>query len=147
MWQVTRDRWHMTGDRWHVTHDTWHMTHSVGWTFSQNFSSLALPVWVYWCFEDLEENHHLLTLAPATPGLLKTLKVWQPISAYPPPPTPVSVALEEYYRINVVVWCWQSGESCYPIKSACLTTLQSIQTDFLNMICYGGTKIQSKNVV
>ena len=28
-----------------------------------------------------------------------------------------------------------------------MTTLQSIQTDFPNMICYGGTKIQVKNVV
>ena len=60
---------------------------------------------------------------------------------------PVSVVLEEYYRINVVVGCWQSGESDYPSKSACLTSLQSIQTDFLKMICYGGTKIQSTNFV
>ena len=37
--------WHVTGDRWHVTGDLWHGTHSVGWTFSQNFSTLALPVW------------------------------------------------------------------------------------------------------
>ena len=82
-WQVTRDTWHMTGDTWHVTCDTWHMTHSVGWTFSQNFSSLALPVWDWQCFEYISTNHHsvsyLLTLinyeavyrkAPDTPGLL-----------------------------------------------------------------------------
>ena len=42
-----------TCDTWHVTHDTWHMTHSVGWTFSQNFSSLALLVWDWECLEDI----------------------------------------------------------------------------------------------
>ena len=49
MWQVTGDRWRvkcdmwqLTGDRWHVTVDMWQVTHGVGWTFSQNFSSLGL---------------------------------------------------------------------------------------------------------
>ena len=37
--------WHVTCDTWHVTRDMSHVTHSVGWTFSQNFSFLALPVW------------------------------------------------------------------------------------------------------
>ena len=60
------------------------MTHSVGWTFSQNFSSLALPVWDWECLEDILtlKNHfnHFNTelmndrgdcrTAPATPGLL-----------------------------------------------------------------------------
>ena len=45
--------WHVTGDTWHVTCDMWHVTHSVGWTFSQNFSSLALPVWDWQCIEDI----------------------------------------------------------------------------------------------
>ena len=31
-------------DMWHVTGDTWHMTGMGRWTFSQNFSSLALTV-------------------------------------------------------------------------------------------------------
>ena len=53
MWQVTGDWWQVTGDRWQVTHDTWHMTHSVGWTFSQNFRSLALLVWDCVCLEDI----------------------------------------------------------------------------------------------
>ena len=33
--------------------DKCYMTHSVGWTFSQNFSSLALPVWDWQCLEDI----------------------------------------------------------------------------------------------
>ena len=44
MRQVTCDRWHMKGDMWHLTL-------SVGWTFSQNSSSIALPVWVWQCLE------------------------------------------------------------------------------------------------
>ena len=57
MWQVTRDRWHVTGDTWQVTRDTWQVTHGLVWTFSQNFSSLALRVWELWCSEYLEEKH------------------------------------------------------------------------------------------
>ena len=79
----------MTGNKcmWHVTHDTWHMTHSVGWTFSQNFSSLAFPVWDWQCLEDISTNHdwvsHLINYgsdcrtAPATPGLLMTGNGWK----------------------------------------------------------------------
>ena len=54
MGHVTHDMWHLTRDTWHVTCDTWHMTRWGGWTFSQNFSSLALTVfflmilWRYW---------------------------------------------------------------------------------------------------
>ena len=59
----TCDSWHVTCDTWHVTCDTWHMTHSVGWTFSQNFSSLALPVWDWQCFEYISTNHDLRGLA------------------------------------------------------------------------------------
>ena len=44
---------HVTGDTWHITPDTWHMTLCVGWTFSQNFSSLALPVLNWQCLEDI----------------------------------------------------------------------------------------------
>ena len=36
--------WHVTRDMWHVTRDTWHVTCLGGWTFSQNFSPLALTV-------------------------------------------------------------------------------------------------------
>ena len=84
MWHVTRDRWQVTRDTWHVTHDMWHMTHGVVWTFSQNFSCLALTVWDLWCCEYLEEKADTLNqwinesmngeavcrTAPATPGLL-----------------------------------------------------------------------------
>ena len=54
MWHVTHDTWHVTCDTWHVTHDTWHVW--GGWTFSQNFSSLALTVCDLWYYEDLEEK-------------------------------------------------------------------------------------------
>ena len=74
--------WHVTGDMWHVTHDTLHISHSVGWTFCQNFSSLALPVWDWQCLEDIWTKGSLnqcisqcsdggdCRIAPATSGLL-----------------------------------------------------------------------------
>ena len=75
MWQVIHDTWHMTRDTWHVTHDTWHLAHSVGWTFSKNFSSLALPVWDWEGFEDIlgkgwRTQWINCRTAPATQGLL-----------------------------------------------------------------------------
>ena len=53
----------MTCDMWHMTHGTWHMTclELGGWTFSQNFNSLALAVFDLWYYEDLEEKADLLT--------------------------------------------------------------------------------------
>ena len=78
MWHVTCDTWHVTCDTWHVTCNTWHVW--GGWTFSQNFSSLALPVCDLWYYEDLEEKGHWISqwmndkavyrTALATPGLL-----------------------------------------------------------------------------
>ena len=61
------------------------MKHSVGWTFSQNFSSIALPVWDWqrsvhiwtigsWLNESVNESLNDggdCRTAPATPGLLK----------------------------------------------------------------------------
>ena len=40
---------------WHMTRDIWHVSHDRGgwWTFSKNFSSLALTVWDLKCFEDI----------------------------------------------------------------------------------------------
>ena len=100
MWLMTHDTWHVTRDTWHVTRDTWHMTHSVEWTFSQNFSSLALAVWDWQCFEYISTNHHLhcywindkavCRTAPITPGLLITLRIVHesPLTSvvYPKPP-------------------------------------------------------------
>ena len=85
MWHVTRDTWHMTCDMWHV----WHMTHIVGWTFAQNFSTLALLVWDWQCLEDICTNKGWVNqwmnewvsdggdcrTAPAAPSLLNSL-VW-----------------------------------------------------------------------
>ena len=76
----------VTCNMWHVTRDNWHVTCWVGWTFSQNFSSLALTVCDLWYYEDLEEKADSLAhkindeavyrTAPATPGLLKTQRMW-----------------------------------------------------------------------
>ena len=52
-WHVTRDMWHVTRDAWHVTCDMWNVTRLGGWTFSQNFSSLALTVCDLWYYEDI----------------------------------------------------------------------------------------------
>ena len=43
---------------WHVIHDTWQVTHGGGWTFSQDFSSLALMVWDIWYLEDFEDKDY-----------------------------------------------------------------------------------------
>ena len=77
--------WHVTFDSWHMTRDKWHVTRLGGWTFSQNFSSLALTVFDLWNYEDLEEKAHGLNqsmsdeavyrTAPATPGLLN-IYIW-----------------------------------------------------------------------
>ena len=71
----------MARDTWHMTCDTWHMTHLGGWTFSQNFSSLALTVCDLWYYEDilgkgwvtqLMNHKAVCRTAPATPGLSNT---------------------------------------------------------------------------
>ena len=63
------------------------MTHIVQWTCSQNFSTLALPVWDWQGLEYIWTNgllSHLINklmdqgncrIAPATPGLLKRVKI------------------------------------------------------------------------
>ena len=63
LWHVTHDMWHATHDMWHMLCDLWHVTFDMllGWTFSQNFSFLALTVCYLWYFEDLEEKADLLT--------------------------------------------------------------------------------------
>ena len=83
-----------TCDKWHVTCDTWHVTWDMlgGWTFSQNFSSLALTICYLWYYEDLEEKDDLLTelmnyliiheavygTGPATPGLVDNFDALYP---------------------------------------------------------------------
>ena len=58
--KMTCDTWHVIRDTWHVTRDMWHVTHLGGWTFSQNFSSLAHIVCDLWYYEDLEEKDESL---------------------------------------------------------------------------------------
>ena len=75
--------WQVTCDMRHVTCDTWLVTGMRRWTFSQNFSSLALTIWerrfvediqkifpqVQW-LTDLISHKAVCRTAPATPGLL-----------------------------------------------------------------------------
>ena len=78
---MTGDRGHVTGDMWHMTGDTWQITQSVGWTLSQKFSSLTLPIWDWQCLEDILTKGSLnqlmnqwvteVIVQPATPNLLK----------------------------------------------------------------------------
>ena len=134
MWQVTRDMWQVTGDTWHVTHDmwhvtcdTWHVTCLGRWTFSQNFSSLALTVCDLWYYEDLEEKDHWLNYlnnyeavyrtAPATPGLLIMTKfrsqphfLWHMFS--------VDHYLLIYHPSGR--YQWQISFKCYPLNGKIL---------------------------
>ena len=67
----------------------WHVTHSAGWSFSQNVSFLAAPVWDWQCLEDIQTKESVIESnnqsinewmndggdcrkASATPGLLIT---------------------------------------------------------------------------
>ena len=51
-WHVTRDRWLVTCDKRHMKHDISHVKNWGRWNFCQSFSSLALTVWPWRCFED-----------------------------------------------------------------------------------------------
>ena len=66
----------MTRDKCHVTCDTWHMTGGGRWTFSKNFSFLALAVWE-WRFDKntfttLKKIYQLINQL-ITPGLLNAM--------------------------------------------------------------------------
>ena len=50
--------WQMTRDMWHKTCDTRHVTGGGKRTFSKNFSSWALKVWEWRCFEDILTRDH-----------------------------------------------------------------------------------------
>ena len=92
-----KKKWHMTRDMWHVTRDMWHVTRLGGWTFTQNFSSLALTVCDLWYYEDILGKGWLNELmnewvnelindkavcrtAPATPGLSNIVYNWEEIN-------------------------------------------------------------------
>ena len=49
---VTCDLWHVTYDIWHMTRDMLLVTRLGRWTFSQNFTSLALTICDLWYYED-----------------------------------------------------------------------------------------------
>ena len=50
------DNKQLTPEMWRVTCDMWYVTDGGAWTFTQNFSSLALTVWDLWCLRDCEEK-------------------------------------------------------------------------------------------
>ena len=85
MWHLKCDTWHLTCEIWHVTNDMCHVTHRGWWTLCKNSRSPSLMVWVWRCLEDSElkddrlnqwmNNKGVCRTAPATPGLLKILKV------------------------------------------------------------------------
>ena len=52
---------HLTPDLWCVTCDRWQVTHRGWWTLSQHFRSLALTIWEWRYFEDLEEKDDWVT--------------------------------------------------------------------------------------
>ena len=72
------DMWHVICDMWHLTQDTWHMTHCVRWTFSQNLSSLALPVLYWQCLEDIWTkgwlNEWVTEVIVESPGYIGSIK-------------------------------------------------------------------------
>ena len=68
--------WHVACGMWHVTHDTWHVTGGARWAFSKNFSSLALTVCEWRCFEDIFTKDDLLT--NSLTNLIKKVFVEQP---------------------------------------------------------------------
>ena len=84
---------------WHVTRDMWHVTRLGGWTFSQNFSSLALTVCDLWYYEDLEEKDESLNdeavyrTAPVTSGLLYIFR--SIIKLHSPPSSCIPSQLQE----------------------------------------------------
>ena len=76
--------WHVTFDTWHVTCDMWHVSRLGGWTFSQNFSSLALTIcdlsyyedilgkgWLNEIMNEWISSEAVCRTAPSTPGLSK----------------------------------------------------------------------------
>ena len=116
----------MTGDRWQVTVDTWH---SVGWTCSQNCSSLALPIWHWQCLQYIwtkgSLGHSMIQLinhggdrrtAPATPGLLTMCKV--------------TTFREDW-------WVLQLSLHCYPVQCTALhcTALQCTALHCTSLHC------------
>ena len=76
---MTCEMWHVTCDTEQVTHEKWQVWGR--WTFSQNFSFIALTVWEWRCFEELRKRMIQLVnewinvkgvcrTAPATQSLL-----------------------------------------------------------------------------
>ena len=96
-----------------MTRDTFHVW--GGWTFSQNFSSLALTVCDLWYYEDLEEKAHRMNewmnesmnyeavyrTAPATPGLLNNLR-WR---------------FKSQNKISILFWRFKISKAVTPISS------------------------------
>ena len=141
---------------WHVTRDMWHMTHLGGWTFSQNFSSLALTVCDLGYYEDLEEKDELLNelitrLFVGQPRLHRVCQKWSLLRQNKSKNIwQVSNILDlqhihmlcvghlyrgiEYIHVNMLkiqnVWNLSDGQSC----PASLSSLQSPARTLLSVI-------------
>ena len=133
------DMWPVTGDMWQLTCDTWHMTHNVGWTFSQNLSSLALPVRDWQRLEDIRTKGSVNQLMNE---LMKSLADgWDCIiSDYG-----ISIIRSVYGSFNIC----STYESCI-ISSAYGSSLISLAyRSFVKSSAYGGvpkiTTIQHKS--
>ena len=76
-WHLTRKRWNVTCNMWHVTHDTWQVKEVNFLSKLQHHSFNSLEDWEG---KDHVSNNVSISIkgvyrtAPATPGLLITLK-------------------------------------------------------------------------
>ena len=76
--KINKQKLPVTHDTWHVTRDAWRVTRGGRWSFSQNFSSLALTAfWWFWgkrsgteWINYLMSNKGVCRTAPVAPGLL-----------------------------------------------------------------------------
>ena len=110
---------HVTGDMWQVTRDTWNMTHSVGWTFSLNFSFLALPVWDWQWFKYISTNHQSVSqsavcrTAPATLSLLTTNIEQNLVRQYNNQNRRRKISKKLLFKICTLSFIEKNEDSCY----------------------------------
>ena len=69
---MTHYIWHVTCCTWHVARDMWHAIHGSGYTFSKNFSSIALTDCERQCFEDMFIKDEWLNESVSEEGVCRT---------------------------------------------------------------------------